>query len=39
MFHMSLLEKDIIKKEWMNEFVEMLEFETGNNKKYEVEAI
>ena len=36
MFHVSLLHQDITKK-WQ-EFL-VLEFELGNNKKYEVEAI
>lgn len=37
MFYMLLLEQDIIRKGQIKKFVP--EFETGNNKKYEVEAI
>ena len=37
MFHVSLLEQDTTKKGRMNEFP--AEFETGDNKEYEVEAI
>ena len=37
-FYVLLLEQDIIRKEWMNEF-STLEFEPGNDKEYEVEAI
>ena len=36
---MSLLEKENTKKERMNKFSAMPEFESGNNKEYEVEAI
>ena len=40
-FHMSLLEQDTIKKERINELFlkPEPEFNTGNNKEYEVEAI
>lgn len=36
---MSLLEQDITKKGQANKNVTRLEFEAGNSKKYEVEAI
>ena len=39
MFYVSLLEQNIIKKEQMNKFLPIFEFEIGNNKKYKVEAI
>ena len=39
MFHVSLLEQDITRKGRMNKFVEVPEFEVGDNKEYEVEAI
>ena len=39
MFYVLLLEQDIIKKEQMNRFLLMPEFEIGNNKEYEIEAI
>ena len=35
MFHVSLLEQNIIKKRLINKFVP--EFEAGNNKKYKSE--
>lgn len=38
MFYISLLEQDNIKKGRMNKF-SVSEFEMGNDKKYEVEAI
>ena len=38
-FHMSLLEQDITKKERMDEKLTKLEFEAGNSNKYKVEAI
>ena len=37
-FHESLIEQDITKKERMNEF-SPLKFELGDKKKYEVEVI
>ena len=37
-FHMSLLKQDIIRKKRMNKF-SALEFEPGNNKEYEMDAI
>ena len=41
MFHVSLLEQDITRKERMNEFTEVpkFEFEPGDDKKYEMKAI
>ena len=36
---MSLLKQDTIGKEQMNKFSEVLEFDEGKNKEYEVEAI
>ena len=38
-FHVSLLEQDITRKERVDKRVMELELEAGNNKKYEVEAI
>ena len=38
-FHVLWLEQDIIKKEQMNKFLLMPEFETNNNKEYEIETI
>ena len=38
-FHMLLLEQENTRKRWMNEFADLLEFETGDNKEYEVKAI
>ena len=38
-FYVLLLEQDTIKKGQINEFVEVLEFDKGDNKEYEVEAI
>ena len=38
-FHMSLLEQDITRKERVDEWVKELEFETGNSNDYKVEAI
>ena len=39
MFHMSLLEQNIIKKERVDENVTEWEFHNSNNKEYKVEAI
>ena len=39
MFHVSLLEQDIIRKRRMNKFIKMPEFKPSNNKKYKVKAI
>ena len=39
MFHVSILEQDSTRKRRMNKFTEVPEFEPGNNKEYEVEAI
>lgn len=36
---MLLLEQNIIRKMQINKFLLMSKFETGNNKKYEVEII
>ena len=38
-FHMSLLEQNTIRKGRMNKFAEVPEFESGNDKEYEVQAI
>ena len=38
-FHVSLLEQDTTKKERVDEKVTELDFEAGNSKEYEVEAI
>ena len=38
-FHVSLLEKDTIRKERADENVTLLKFETGDSEEYEVEAI
>ena len=38
-FHMSLLEQDITRKERGDKQVEELELEAGNSKEYKVEAI
>ena len=38
-FHMSLLEQDITKKERVNKQVTELELEAGNSKEYKIEAI
>ena len=38
-FHISLLEQDITRKGRINKFAKVPEFETGNDKEYEVEAI
>ena len=38
-FHVSLLEQDIMKKGQMNETQLDFKFETGDNKKYEVDGI
>ena len=37
-FNVSLLKQDIIKKGWINKF-SVTEFEVGNDKEYEIEAI
>ena len=39
MFYVLLLEQDIIKKERINEFAEVPEFEKGDNKEYKMKAI
>ena len=38
-FHVSLLEQDTTRKEQVDENVTELEFDAGNSKDYEVEAI
>ena len=38
-FHISPLEQDNTKKKWMNEFTELPEFETDDDKEYKVEVI
>ena len=38
-FHMSLLEQDIIRKEQVDKQVTELEPEAGDSKEYEIEAI
>ena len=38
-FHISLLEQDTTKKGQVNDMQLDFEFETGNNKKYEVDGI
>ena len=38
-FYLSLLEQNITKKEWVDKKVTELEFEFGNNKRYNVGAI
>ena len=38
-FQMLLLEQDSTKKKLMNKFAEMLKFEPGDNKEYNVKAI
>lgn len=38
MFYVLLLEKDIIRKKWINKFL-VPEFEVGDNNKYKVETI
>ena len=39
-FHVSLLEQNITRKEWVDKMVRQMEFDAGNrNEKYEVEAI
>ena len=39
MFYVSLLEQNTIKKERMNKFAEVPEFDKNNNKEYKMEAI
>ena len=39
MFYVSLLEQDNTRKEQMNKFVKVPEFEPCNDKKYEIKAI
>ena len=38
-FYVSLLEKDNTRKERINEFAEVPQFEPGDNKEYKMEAI
>ena len=38
-FHVSLLEQDITRKEWVDKWVTKLELEVGDSKEYKVEAI
>ena len=38
-FHMSLLEQDTTRKEWMDKKVRQIEFDAGDNEEYKVEAI
>ena len=38
-FHISLLEQDTTKKGWVNNMQLNFEFETGNNKEYEIDGI
>ena len=38
-FHVSLLEQDTTKKEWVNDMQLNFEFEAGNDKEYKVDDI
>ena len=38
-FHVSLLEQDITRKERVNKWVKELELKAGNSKEYKIKAI